>query len=174
MAEVATKLPVKTNGKGREEAAALQPWRPFASLRHEVDRLFEEFDGGFGRWRLPRSFFGGDIVRAPAPAVDIAESDKAYEVTAELPGMAEADVQVEVINGDLRIKGEKKEEKEEKGKEYYLSERRYGSFERRFTIPEGVDVDKIDATFKGGVLTVTLPKTAAAQKAAKKITVKAS
>ncbi|TIX36045.1 MAG: Hsp20 family protein, partial [Mesorhizobium sp.] len=74
----------------------------------------------------------------------------------------------------LTIKGEKKEEKEEKDNDYYLSERRYGSFQRSFQLPEGVDADKIDATFAKGVLTVKLPKTAEAQKAEKKITVKAA
>ena len=79
-----------------------------------------------------------------------------------------------VANGGLTIKGEKREEKEEKQKDYYVSERRYGSFERHFGLPEGVDANKIEATFKNGVLKVTLPKTAEAQKSAKKIEVKAA
>jgi HSP20 family protein len=83
-------------------------------------------------------------------------------------------VEVVAANGVLTIKGEKKEEKEEKKKDYYLSERRYGSFERRLQIPEEVDADKIEAAFKKGVLTVTLPKKAEAQKPAKKIEVKAA
>jgi HSP20 family protein len=94
-------------------------------------------------------------------------------VTAELPGMDEKNIEVKVSNGDLLIKGEKEEEKEEKKKDYYLQERHFGSFERRFRVPEGVDADKIEASFKKGVLTVTLPKTAEAQKAEKKIAVKA-
>ena len=73
----------------------------------------------------------------------------------------------------LTIRGEKKEEKEEKKRDYYLSERRYGSFERRFQLPDGVDSDKIEAAFKKGLLTVTLPKTAAAQAAEKKIAIRA-
>ncbi|MHC2791871.1 HSP20 family molecular chaperone IbpA [Mesorhizobium jarvisii] len=77
-------------------------------------------------------------------------------------------------NHTLTIKGEKQEEKEEKDKDYYLSERRYGSFQRSFQLPDGVDADKIDASFTKGVLTVKLPKTAEAQKAEKKITVKAA
>ena len=106
--------------------------------------------------------------------MDIAETEKAYEITAELPGMSESDVEVVASNGGLTIKGEKKEEKEEKKKDYYLSERRYGSFERRMQIPEGVDADKIDATFKKGVLTVTLPKKPEGQKPAKTISVRAA
>jgi HSP20 family protein len=88
--------------------------------------------------------------------------------------MDEKNIEVNVVNGGLTIKGEKKDEKEEKNKDYYVSERRYGAFERYFRLPEGVDSDKIEANFRKGVLTVTLPKTAAAQKPAKKIDVKAA
>jgi HSP20 family protein len=105
--------------------------------------------------------------------VDIVDKDTAYEVTVELPGMDESNIELKLSNGALTIRGEKKEEKEEKKKDYYLSERRYGSFERRFQVPQGVDADKIDASFKKGVLTVTLPKTREAQAQEKKITVKA-
>ncbi|MCR5891710.1 Hsp20/alpha crystallin family protein [Burkholderia cepacia] len=97
---------------------------------------------------------------------------KAYEITAELPGLEEEDVEVKLANGGLTIKGTKNEEKEEKRKDYYLHERRYGSFERYFDMPQGIDKDKIEATFKKGVLTVTLPKTPEAQKAEKKIPIK--
>lgn len=138
---------------------------------HQIDRLFDEFDGPF----LTRSLLGNLTPRAfAAPAVDIAENDKTYELTAELPGMSENDVQVEVQNGELRIKGEKKEFREEKEKDRYLSERRYGAFERRFALPRLIDAEKIQAAFQNGVLTVTIPKTADAGKATKKIAVKSS
>ena len=107
-----------------------------------------------------------------APAVDIAEKDKEYEITAELPGMDEKNIDVKFADGILTIKGEKTEEKEEKKKDYYLSERRFGSFQRSFQVPDGVDADKIDASFKNGVLTVILPKSAQAQKSEKKIAIK--
>jgi HSP20 family protein len=109
-----------------------------------------------------------------APAVDVAESEKAYEITAELPGMDEKNVEVKVANGVLAIKGEKNEEKQEEKKDYHLSERRYGSFQRSFRIPEGVDAEKIDANFSKGLLTVKLPKTAEAVKNEKKIEIKAA
>ncbi len=109
-----------------------------------------------------------------APAMDLVEKDKEYEITAELPGIDEKNVEIKLSNNTLTIKGEKQEEKEQKDKDYYLSERRYGSFQRSFQLPEGVDVDKIDASFAKGVLTVKLPKTAEAHKAEKKITVKAA
>jgi len=89
-----------------------------------------------------------------------------------LPGIDEKDIEVKVANGILSIKGEKQEEKEEKKKDYYLRERNFGSFERSFQVPDGVDTDKIEASFKKGVLTVTLPKKPEAQIAAKKIDVK--
>ena len=107
-----------------------------------------------------------------APAVDFTDTEKAYEVTAELPGIDEKDIEVKVANGILSIKGEKQEEKEEKKKDYYLRERNFGSFERSFQVPDSVDTDKIEASFKKGVLTVTLPKKPEAQAAAKKIDVK--
>jgi HSP20 family protein len=115
-----------------------------------------------------------EITWETTPAVDIAESEKAYELTAELPGMDEKNIEVKVANGNLIIKGEKQEEKEEKKKDYYMRERNFGSFERRFEMPEGVDTDKIEASFKKGVLTMTLPKKLEAQKPAKKIEVKAA
>ncbi len=178
MAEAATKVPVKAEKKAPERTTAVQHAWPFESLRREVDRLFEDF----GRdWRSPfrRSAFelapswAGEPALA-APAVDIVEKDNAYEVTAELPGMDEKDIEVKLANGGMMIKGEKQEEKEEKRKDYHLHERHFGSFERYFTLPEGVDTDKIEASFKKGVLTVTLPKKPEAIKAEKKIEVKAA
>ncbi|BAL74973.1 Hsp20/alpha crystallin family protein [Bradyrhizobium cosmicum] len=171
-----TKLPVTR--KTLAPVPAQDAWRPLEALRKEVDRLFEDFSGD-DFWRRPLRSLAG-IERnmakqfAAVPAVDVSESDKAYEITAELPGMDEKDIEVNVANGALTIKGEKKEEKEEKQKDYYVSERRYGSFERYFELPDGVDAGKIEAAFKNGVLRVTLPKTAEAQKPAKKIEVKAA
>jgi HSP20 family protein len=181
MAEAATKLPIqKSEAKVSERAAPLDVWRPFESLRREIDRLFEDFDRGFWRFPFRRSLF--DIEPAwrrettwgVAPAVDIVEKDNAYEITAELPGLDEKNLEVKLVDGELTIRGEKQEEKEEKRKDYYLHERHFGSFERCFGIPEGVDTDKIEATFKKGVLTVTLPKKPEAQKPEKKIAVKAA
>jgi HSP20 family protein len=176
MAENVTKLPVT---KASESTSALQAWQPFGSLRQEIDRLFDDF--GRSLWQpFRRSFFatepllGREMTWGTAPAVDIVESEKAYEITAEVPGMDEKNIEVKVANGNLTIKGEKQEEKEEKKKDYYLQERKFGSFERSFSVPEGVDADKIEANFKKGVLTVTLPKKAEAQKPAKKIEVKAA
>jgi HSP20 family protein len=179
MANTATKLPVKTEEKkSAEKAIALQARRPLETLRSEVDRLFEDFDRHFLRSPSRRSvfdiepFWPRELTRGTAPAVDIVEKGNAYEVTAELPGFDERNIEVKLSNGNLTIKGESKEEKEEKRKDYYLHERHFGSFERCFRVPEGVDTDKIEANFKKGVLTVTLPKKPGAQKPEKKIEVK--
>jgi HSP20 family protein len=179
MVETAGKLPVKTEAKGQQNVAP-QVWHPFEGLRREVDRLFEDFGFSRTKWRLPfqRSAFNVEPLwrefSVAGPAVDIVEKDNAYEITADLPGIDEKNVDVQVSNGNLTIKGEKLEEKEEKKKNYHLQERHYGSFERTFGIPDGVDADKIEASFKKGVLTITLPKKAEAQKPAKKIEVKAA
>jgi len=174
MAEAATKFPVKTEDKKSDRPVE---WRPFESLRREVDRLFDDFQ--VGSWRLPfgRDVFdvepfwrGGEVSKAPA--VDIVDKEKAYEITAELPGLDESNIDVKFSDGTLTIRGEKRDEKEEKKDNYYLSERRYGSFQRSFGVPDGVDVDKIEASFKDGVLTVALPKAAEAQKSGKKIVIK--
>ncbi|RUV74825.1 MAG: Hsp20/alpha crystallin family protein [Mesorhizobium sp.] len=174
----ATKLPIKTE-KTTTPASATPGWAPFDSLRREIDRLFDEFHP-FGR-SLPatRSIFDFGMPRLHgewpvAPAMDLVEKEKEYEVTAELPGIDEKNVEIKLANHTLTIKGEKEEKKEEKQKDYHLSERRYGSFQRSFALPEGVDADKIEANFAKGVLTVKLPKTAEAQKAEKKIEVKAA
>jgi len=141
-------------------------WRPFDLLRRFGGRLpdfprknfpeFEAFD------RMLSSF-------SSHPAVDLAEKDGEYEITAELPGLDEKDVELRLSNGVLSISGEKKAEHEEKDKNYHFSERRYGSFRRAFRVPEGVDESKIEANFDKGVLTVKLPKTAQTTESSKKI-----
>jgi len=93
------------------------------------------------------------------PELDVAETDTTVEVSAELPGMKPEEINVEVQNGQLWISGEKKEEKEEKGKTYHRVERRYGSFRRMLPIPASVDPEKVEASFHEGVLKITLAKT---------------
>jgi HSP20 family protein len=179
MAEATSKVPVKIQGKAADVSSATQAWTPFLSLRREIDRLFDDFGGGF--WRSPfrsafavEPFWQREMTWAATPAVDVVESEKAFEVTAELPGMDEKNIEVKLSNGNLTIRGEKQEEKEEKKKDYYLKERHFGSFERCFQVPEGVDANKIEATFTKGVLKLTLPKKAEAQKPEKNIEIKAA
>lgn len=148
---------------------ALEPWRSFQT---EMDRLFDRF--GFPSLRRmfdlePRtisSFTFG------VPAVDIVEEAACYRITAELPGLAEKEIDVSVTGDTLVLKGEKRQEREEKDKNYHLSERSYGSFQRSFTLPRDVVRDKIEADFSKGILTLTLPKSVEAQKQQRKIEVK--
>ena len=178
MVDPATRLPVKTDEK-MPPAPTAAPWPPVDDLRREIDRLFEDFTGG--AWlrpfraashKLQPTFRSGFAFAAPA--VDVVEKDTAFELTAELPGITSKDIDVSMKDGNIVIKGQKEAEKEEKSKDYYLHERQFGSFERAFTIPDGVEADKIEASFGKGVLTLTLPKSAAAQQPEKKITVKAT
>ncbi len=170
MAESSGKVPAQPE---KSRSRVPQQWEPFERFRHEMDRLFDDFAGGlWGGSPFGASRRRGETTLAGAPAVDLAETDKGYEITAELPGMDEKNIEVKLANGILSIKGEKQEVKEEKDKNYYRRERSFGSFERSFHVPDNVDAEKIEASFKNGVLSVMLPKTAEAQKGAKKIDVK--
>jgi HSP20 family protein len=111
-----------------------------------------------------------DEERSFVPAFDISESDKEYSVVAELPGIGEKDLEVTLSDGILTVKGEKKQDKEETGETYHRIERRYGSFQRSFRIPEHVEFEKIDAMFKDGVLRLTIPKSE--EREVKKIEIK--
>lgn len=159
-----------------QKASVPTPIRPSAptlgAFRDEVERWFDQLRTGF--WTRPFDFrpsFGLDAPLATMPAVDVNEKDAAFEITAELPGLDAKNVQVSVQNGILTISGEKTEEKEEKSKNQYVSERRYGSFQRSFQVPEAVHEDKIEASFDKGVLKVSLPKKAEAA-TTKKIEIK--
>jgi HSP20 family protein len=149
--------------------------RPLQSVRDEFDRLFDRFTG-FGMPSMRRMFdlIPEESVSFNVPAVDVTEDDKAYRIAAELPGLEEKNIEVSMIGDVLTLKGEKRQEKEEKNKNWYVSERAYGSFQRAFELPEGIDRDNIAAEFSKGVLTVTLPKSVEAQKQQKKIDIKAA
>ena len=167
-------VPVEVKKEPQRETAVPEIW---GSLRSEMDRLFDRFARGFGfpsirpmtdiesTWRS----FG-----LSAPPIDMSEDDKAYKISAELPGLDAKDVEVSVSGDRLVLKGEKRQEQEEKHKNYYHSERTYGSFQRSFELPTSVDRGKIAADFSKGVLTITLPKTAAMQQQQKKIEIKSA
>jgi len=125
------------------------------------------FDSFFEDWNAP-SLFSEE--KTWMPAFDIAENEKEYIVTAEMPGIVSKDLDVTYTDGILSIKGEKKQETEEKEKDYHRVERRFGTFNRSFRIPGKVKTDKVDANFKDGILTLTLPKSEEDQ--VKKIEVK--
>ena len=177
MAEAATKLPIKAEQAPVPSVTKAADWQPLEVLRHQVDRLFHDFQTGFLQTPFYRtlpdieSFWRRDLGFNVSPAIDIVEKDKAFEVTAELPGLDAKNIDLQLSDGMLTIKGEKQEEREEKTKDRYVSERRYGSFRRTLQVPGSVDVDKIEANYKSGVLTVTLPKSPEAQKKEKTIPV---
>ncbi len=156
------------------------PLEPLAHIRDEMDRLFDDVTSSWpwGRRRrhgMMEPFRGTDFGWGGGVATfDIVDRDDEIQIDAELPGMDEKEIEVKFSDGILTVQGEKKEETEEgeKGSNYYLSERRYGAFQRSFRVPEGVDVDHVDASFKKGVLTIKLPKTKEAQERVKKIDVK--
>ncbi|WP_319576234.1 Hsp20/alpha crystallin family protein [uncultured Desulfobacter sp.] len=122
----------------------------------EIDDMFERYTKAVGQ---PRA--GSQEVIATgdwAPRVDIAETDKAFEIKAEIPDVNKEDVKVTVDNGVLTIRGERKQEKEEKGKKFHRVERYYGIFTRSFTLPDNVDETKVKASFKDGMLNLQIPK----------------
>jgi HSP20 family protein len=140
---------------GREKGELLPSrdvWEPFTSLRRDMDRLFEDFSRDLG-WGAPAPAGAGK-----APQVDVSETETEIKVEAELPGVDEKDVEVVLSDSRLTIKGEKKQQKEEKKKDFHLVERSYGSFARTIGLPFQVDPGQVKASFAKGVLTVTLPK----------------
>jgi len=176
MADPTNELPARLEEKETKTPERSREWEPLQTLRREIDRVFENFHrsvSAFGRTRMefdPLRLLGGGW--GSTPPVNVIEMETAYELTAELPGMDENNIEVKVAGGVLTIKGEKKDEREEKSGDYVLSERRFGSIQRSIPLPEGVDLDRIDATFKKGILTVTMPKTPDAQKSERKIAIK--
>jgi HSP20 family protein len=110
----------------------------------------------------------------PVPAMEMTETDKAYKLSVEVPGMEASDIEVHVEEDALVVSGEKKEEREEKERDYYRSERSYGSFERRIALPPGADAQKIKAKAQNGVLNVTLPKSAKAEAQKRRIEIEAA
>ena len=164
------------------------PVQGVGSLRGEMNRLFDRFMGRGGlpttgrratdlsepSWfrdpfELLEGAFGGaaDFGRA-----DLSETENAYELQVDLPGLKRDDVTIDYSDGALTISAERRDEREDERKGYYFSERSFGSYRRMFRVPESIDHDKIEAHFKEGVLTVQLPKTEEAQKSARRIEVK--
>jgi HSP20 family protein len=141
---------------------------PFGLLRQDMGTMFDDFFRGFDIEPLWTHRLG-----AFSPHVDVTESEKEIKVAAELPGIDEKDIDLSVTKDTLTIKGEKKEEKEDNGKDYYRMERSYGSFYRTIPLPTEVETDKISASYKKGILKIRIPKSAKALEEKKKISIKA-
>ncbi len=133
-------------------------------FRREFDDLVNKF---FGEESLPGRLFGQPF----SPAVDVTENDKEILVKAELPGIDQENLKVDLANGVLNIRGEKREEKEEKGENAYRLERSFGSFSRSFRLPCEVQEDKVEAKYKDGVLSLILPKAETSKKTSIKVKV---
>jgi len=139
---------------------------PFITLQKRMNELFDSFFHGFDMESPDKTdIWRGDF----SPHIDIKEGEKDIEIIAELPGMDENDLEVLLESDILTIKGEKKEKKEEKEKNYWHMERRYGAFYRTIPLPEAIETDEVQATFKKGVLHITLPKMRKAMPAGRKI-----
>lgn len=138
----------------KPEPRTVRAWEPFQSVRDEIENLWSRVVGEGGEsWLAPRL----------VPSVDLSETATAIEVRIDLPGMKPEDIDIQLANNMLTISGERKEEKEEKGKTFHRVERRQGSFSRTLSLPCAVVEDKVDAVFRDGVLNVTLTKTAESQ-----------
>ena len=131
------------------------PWR-------EIEDMFDRYTRAIS---FPRKSTTGEIATIAdwSPQVDIAETPKEFTIKAEIPEVKKEDVKVSIDSGVVTIQGERKQEKEEKDKKFHRIERFYGSFSRSFSLPENIDANAAQATFKDGVLTLQIPKTAAAQ-----------
>ena len=178
-----TKTSVEVRRPEMEESATVvtrpEWWEnPLVELRQDIDQLFDflswdfPFKLGWPERRLAARRDGAGP--AAMPRFDVAEADGAYTVTAEVPGLAEDDLDITLADGVLTIRGEIKNQREEQNKDYVLRERRYGAFSRSLRVPDTVDLDHIKADLKKGLLTITLPKTAEARKRERKIRVKAA
>jgi HSP20 family protein len=147
-----------------------QTYNPLEALHQDIDRMFDKVFRSFG---LPSLGLSGGFDTGQAllrPNVDVASTDKEYTITVEVPGVEEDDVRLELTaDGVLTIRGEKKKESEQKEKNFYRVERSYGSFQRTLSLPEDVNQEAINAKFKNGVLTITLPRKTLPQSAVKRI-----
>ena len=156
-----------------KEARAVAPWRPFMGLtgwERDMDALLEDFFGRRARPWWPERWFRTDEAEARPPVLDVFEEKDDIVVKAELPGMEKENLEVNLTDHTLTIKGEKKREEETKKENYYRAERTYGSFLRSLELPKEVHADKVKASFKNGILEVRMPTTEEAK--AKEVKVK--
>lgn len=156
--------------KAKETNLIEQFMEPLARLRDQVDRAFDDFPVRFPAFAIP----SGLAALLPTPAIEMTETDKAYKVTVEVPGIEADKIVVEAEMGLLVIKGEKTEEREEKERDFTRSERSYGAFERRIALPADAELDKIHAKTINGVLKIKIPRGAHSENARRKIAVESA
>jgi HSP20 family protein len=163
-------VPVKYSNKSSNRYSP----ESFGGLHNEMDRLLDDFFNGLAVLPFrPRSFMregiSGDLLK---PSLDLGATEKEYTVSIEIPGVSEKDVSIELVHDSLIIRGEKKQRKEEKRKNFYRLERSYGSFQRTLSLPEDVNRENIKADFKNGVLNITIPRLAIPENKVKQIQIK--
>ncbi|MBU0943209.1 MAG: Hsp20/alpha crystallin family protein [Proteobacteria bacterium] len=169
--ETDTALPINRPGQ-------IQPRRPSYSpvgqIQQEMEQLFNNFLKGFEQRGFGTEKFFTDSLTDGLfkPTLDIGATEKEYAISVEVPGIDQKDITLEISNNILTIRGEKKQEHEEKQKDYYRIERSYGSFQRILSLPEDADQDAVKANFKNGILTITLPRNAVPQSKIKQIEIK--
>ena len=183
-AKTTAKKVKKSAAPAKTEAPESEMVNPLANMRKEMESLFDRYFGEWPSLRMPdihwpemEPFRSLDLRErlgklGKGVRVDIAESDDAYTVTAEIPGMDEQDVEVSLVEKMLTISGQKEEEHKESKKDYHLQERHFGSFRRSFQVPDDVDTGKISANFTKGILTIDMPKTRRAKTKKRVIAVK--
>lgn len=149
---------------------------PLAQIHSEIDRLFDQTFGAFrfpSMMRMP-SAFSGSQTQGLKPTLDLAATEKEYTISLELPGVEADEIKLEIVNDTLKVSGEKRQEKEEKEKDFYRIERTYGSFQRVLSLPEDADQDNINAVFKNGVMTIAIARKALEQSQVKQIEIKST
>lgn len=154
---------------GKNKVPVNRGLNPVMEFQDEMNKLFANF---FGEMHLPAWFRDREAAVAINPAMDVVENDKEFKITAELPGMDAKDVQIHAAEGYVTIKGEKKQESKEERKGYFCQERSYGSFQRVVAMPDTADLDKAEAQFKNGVLTLSISKKPGALPKERKIEIK--
>jgi HSP20 family protein len=166
-------VPVKHSDRGGYFPE--RSYDPTLPIHRDIDRLFDHFWRGFSPLAMGSSGFFPSLGETGIlkPKVDLSASEQEYLLTVEIPGVSEKDVAVDVSGNTMTIKGEKKQEKEEKDKNYYRIERIYGSFQRVLSLPDDVDQESIKANFKNGVLSITMPRKALPKGEVKQIQVTA-
>lgn len=156
----ASNVPLKHNEP--EQAPAASANYPIMQLHQEIDQLFNDLFRGYGYPSRSTRLSGRSLAKAAGfqAKVNVASDDKNYHISLEVPGLSEQDISLDLHQGTLVIRGEKKEEKETKDRQYYRVEQSYGSFQRVLALPEDADQDNVTATIKNGVLDISLPRRA--------------
>lgn len=170
--EKGSSVPVKLN-KVQATYPESNIYNPIDHLHREMNHLFGNVFSGHRVSPFTPDFFSSlSTASILKPQVDIGVTEKEYSITVEVPGVSEKDIKLEIANNTMTIRGEKKQEKEEKDKNYYRVERAYGSFQRVLSLPEDADQEKIKATFKNGVLTIKMPRKILPESDVKQIEIK--